>query len=107
MTAWVSDLDDARALWPAAPLDDDLLEGLLTAAQEVCESYAPALADPLDVPDRYVQAVILQSQEVWNAAQREGDVVGFGDSGYAIRVRPLSTTVKALLRPRAAVPRVG
>lgn len=103
MAAW-ADIEFARLVWADAPLDDALLQSLLDSAQESCEAYAPASTDP--VPDRYSQAVVLQAQEVYNATSRDGDVIGFSDSGYAVRVRPLSTTVKALLRPRTAVPKV-
>lgn len=105
MTAWAT-VDFARSMWADASIDDDILEAQLAAAQESCQAYAPALEDDAPVPVRYSQAVVLQAQEVANAAHRDGDVIGFSDTGYAVRVRPLSTTVKALLRPRSAVPKV-
>lgn len=111
MTEWV-DVTYARSLWADAPLDDDLLESWLAGAQVSAEAYAPALPDdaviPDDVPETYKQAVVLQAREVYEAAQRDSaDVLGFSDSGYAVRVRPLGTTIRQLLRPRRAVPRVG
>lgn len=99
--------DDARALWPDAPVQDDLLDDLLESANEVCAAYAPVLAVGDPVPFRYVQAEVLQAIEHFQATQRNGDVLGFGDSGYAIRVRPLSASVKNLLRPRRARARLG
>lgn len=106
MTAWV-DLIEARARWADAPMDDDLLTAYLAGAQEVCETYAPAtVPDPL--PERYKTAVVIRAREDYEAALRDSaDVVGFADTGYAIRVRPLSGTVKQLLRPRSPVPRFG
>lgn len=106
MTAWV-DVAYARSLWADAPMDDDLLEDWLAGAQESCETYAPAtIPDP--VPTRYKQAVVLQARETYEAASRDSaDVIGFGDTGLAIRVRPLGPTVRQLLRPRTAVPRFG
>lgn len=105
MADWCSP-EQARDLWADAPLDDDTLTLLLDAAQESCQEYAPASVDP--VPFRYTQAVAMQAQDVWNAFQRDtGDVIGFADSGLAVRVRPLSSSVRALLRPRRGVPMVG
>jgi hypothetical protein len=106
MTNWAT-RDDARDIWPDAPVDDNLLDAMLTSAHEVVEAYAPVLgvADP--VPYRYVQAEVLQAIEHYQASQRNGDVLGFGDSGFAIRVRPLSTSVKSLLRPRRVRPAIG
>lgn len=107
MTAWVTP-DDARLLWADAPMDDDLLASWLESSQEACEVYAPALGPTDPVPVRYVQACVLQARETYEAGQRDSaDVVGFGDTGLAIRVRPLGPTVRQLLRPRAAVPRIG
>lgn len=107
MAAWAT-IDDARTLWADAPLDDALLNAYLDAAQETCEEYAPTLSDGVPVPERYTVAVVLQAQEVWGSTQRESlDVIGLGEAGYAIRVRPLSTTVRALLRAHRAVPEVG
>lgn len=94
----------ARETWPDAPADDDVLTGLLDAAYEQVAAYAPYIV-PNVIPQRYVQANVLQARELWTAARRDGDVIGF--DAYAVRVRPLSATVKALLRPPGAVPRVG
>jgi hypothetical protein len=102
MADW-ADLEQARALWADAPDGDDLLGDLLDAAQEICEAYAPALATGAPVPARYTQAVVLQARETWQAMDRDGDVLGF-DGDYAVRVRPLSTSVKSLLRPRKGRP---
>ncbi len=104
MTDYWATLDEARGLWPDAPIDDALLTAMLSSAHEVCAEYAPTLSP---VPYRYTQAVVLQAIESYQAMQRNGDVLGFGDSGYAIRVRPLSASVKSLLRPRRGVPALG
>jgi hypothetical protein len=105
VTAWV-DVTYARSLWADAPMDDALLTEELAGAQEACEAYAPAtLPDP--IPTRYKQAVILQCRETYEAAQRDSaDVIGFGDTGIAVRVRPLGPTVRQLLRPRRGMPSV-
>ena len=112
MSDWCSP-DEARTLWADAPEDDALLDHLLNIAQEGCEAYAPALPapvppDPVVVPPGYTGAVAMLAQDTWNAYQRDtGDVIGFGDTGWPVRAKPLSASVKALLRPRQAVPRVG
>lgn len=93
-----ADLDDVRNGWEDAPLDDVLLQSMLDAAQEQCETYAPVLSDPLAVPERYKRAVVLQTRAQWVASERDGDVIGYGD-GFAVRVRPLGQDVKSLLRP--------
>lgn len=104
MSNWAS-LADARELWPDAPLDDDLLGAMIDSAHEVVEAYAPTITGA--APYRYIQAEVLQAQEHYQATQRNGDVLGFGESGFAVRVRPLSASVKALLRPRVARPSIG
>lgn len=99
-------LQQARAVWPdAVGLDDAVLTRLLQAAQEQAQAYAPALADGAPVPASYTEALVLQARELWGATRREGaDVVGFDT--YAVRVRPLSATVRSLLRPPRGAVRV-
>jgi len=92
-------------LWADAPTDDATLDQLLTAATDQCRAYAPALADGDLLPDRYVLATIYQAREIQAAAHRDGDVIGVGD--YVTRSRPLTGTVKQLLRPQAGTPVVG
>lgn len=101
--AWAT-VEDVRARWADAPLDDDLLNAMLEAAHEQVVAYAPSLPDGDPVPARYVEAEVLQLRELWQAQQRDGDVIGFGEAGYAVRVRPLGQSVRALLRPRRGVP---
>lgn len=86
-------------------MDADLLEQMLEAVHEQCVEYAPALTEGAPVPQRYVEAEVLQLRQLYQAWQRDGDVLGFGD-GFAVRVRPLGEDVKALLRPRRGKPRV-
>lgn len=108
--AWATK-DQARAQWPdAASLPDATLDILLDVATVQCMAYAPALIVPLDpedlvIPVNYTQAAIYQAREVYAAGQRDGDVIGLGD--YAIRARPLTASVKSLLRPPPGVPVVG
>lgn len=104
MTAW-ADTTDAQVHWAdASALATERLQELLDIAQEQCEEYAPAHAEP--VPARYKLAVIYQAREVYTASQRdEADVIGIGE--YAIRARPLTSAVKQLLRPQRGVPGIG
>jgi hypothetical protein len=102
--AWAT-LEQVLARWEDAPTDEDLLTEQLEAVHEVCVEYAPTLRAGDPVPQRYVEAEVLQLRSLWQAWQRDGDVLGFGD-GFAVRVRPLGEDVKALLRPRRGKPRV-
>lgn len=96
-----ADLTDARALWPDADtIPDDTLTTLLSGAWEGCVLFLPAeQVDPYPdpVPVRWVQANVLHARDAWTAYRQEGGVIGF--DSYAVRVRPLSDTVKQLLRP--------
>lgn len=96
-TPWATKTD-ARLHWKgAASLDDTMLDQLLAAADEAVRAFAPVLADATVVPTGYVLATVYQAKEVRDAAQRDGDTIGVGD--YVIRSRPLTASVKQLLRP--------
>lgn len=95
-----AEVTDVRDRWADAPLDDDLLGSLLDAAHEQLVAYAPVLPEDAAVPARYLEAEVLQVRALWQAQERDGDVLGFGEAGYAVRVRPLGQDVRSLLRPR-------
>jgi len=99
-----ADVPDVRTRWDDAPLDDDLLGAMLDAAHEQLVEYAPVLPDGAAVPARYREAEVLQVRALWQAQERDGDVLGFGESGFAVRVRPLGQDVRSLLRPRRGKP---
>ena len=105
MDPWTTDLELVRTMWADAPDDDTRLTQLLAAAQEECATYAPALATGATVPARYLEALVLQAKDGFDAARRQGDLLGGED--YPIRVRPLSDVVRQKLRPRNPVPRFG
>lgn len=105
MAPWAT-IEQVRDRWADAPLNDELVQQMLTAAHEQVAAYAPALVDGAPVPARYIEAEVLQLRALGQSQQRDGDVLGFGD-GFAVRVRPLGEDVKALLRPRRGAPRVG
>lgn len=102
--AWATPAQ-AIAHWPdAASIDNDVLLTLLDVATEQCKAYAPDVAQPY--PTGYMLATVYQARECYAAASRDsGDLIGIGD--YAIRARPLTAAVKALLRPQRGVPAVG
>jgi hypothetical protein len=102
----------ARAQWTdAGTLDDATLQQLLDASWSQCEAYLPAAivagfgTTPASTVPRYVLANIHAARDLWGAFRREGDLIGF--ETYAVRVRPLSDTVRALLRPPSALPGIG
>lgn len=102
--SWAT-LEDVRARWPDAPMDDALLGDYIIAAHDQVAAYAPPLPDGASAPQSYVEAECIQTRAIGQAYDRDGDVIGFGD-GYAVRVRPLGAEVKALLRPPAGRPKV-
>lgn len=91
----------------AANVGDTFVAQLLSAAERTVAAYAPKLAEGEPVPDAYTLAVVIQARDTWQATRRVGDAVAVGDGGYAIRVRPLSDTVKQLVRPPEGVPGFG
>lgn len=104
---WAS-LADARAEWAdAVTMDDPELERYLQAAYEQCVEFAPELDDGQTlIPARLVQAQVMQARAIWRAV-KAGDGDQIGPDGLTVTVYPMDWTVKNLLRPRRAVPRVG
>lgn len=98
MATWATP-EDVRNHWADAPMDERVLTDLLEAAHEQCVRYAPVLADGAAVPSGYVLAEVMQARALGQSLERDGDLLGFGD-GFAVRARPLTGDVKALLRPR-------
>lgn len=92
--------------WADAPTTGTARARLLNVATSQCRAYGPVLASGDTIPDTYVLATIYQARELHNAILRgETDIVGVGD--YAIRVRPLTGVVRALLRPEPGIPAIG
>lgn len=99
-------LADAPLFWPdAATIDPVTLGMLLEGAWTRCLAYLPddTITDPTTA--LLVQANVLQARDDWTAFRRDGDVIGF--DAYAVRVRPLSASVRAMLRPPRGRPMVG
>ena len=101
---WAS-LDEARADWPDAPASDATLTRLLVDATAACAAYAPALASSGALPAGYTRACVLHARELWSAARRDGDLIGAADD-LAIRARPLTGSVRQLLRPKRGAVRI-
>lgn len=101
MGAWAT-LDEARRDWPDAPADDVLLTDLLDVARVKVASFGPALDDPDAPPDGWSYAQVLTARDVWQAARRQGDLIGFDT--YAVRVRPLLADVQGIVRPYVGRP---
>lgn len=104
---WASP-EAAREQWADAEnMTDPELTGYLASAYEQCVEFAPELADGQTViPRRLVQAQIMQARAIWRSIQA-GDDNGIGPDGFSVTVYPMDWTVKNLLRPKRAVPRVG
>ena len=109
MTIW-HDIESARDEWIDAPMDDDVLEELLTVAQQQVVAYAPALPEPAegeeqDIPSNYRYAQLQQAKNLFNAG-RVDSTGGVGESDFVARPFPLDWVIRQILRPRRAVPRV-
>lgn len=96
------DLDDAATVTgPGIPASAtitvvDATTATLSASATVTGTAVPVVVVRA-VPSSYMLATVYQARETYDAAIRDGDVIGVGD--YAIRARPLTGAVKQLLRP--------
>lgn len=101
ISGWLS-LEQARAQWADAPLDDVLLYQILETAKSQCVAYAPALLLGAPIPTTYVQAQLLQSRAIFQSviANQQDNV---GVEGFQVRVFPLDFTIRAMLRPKRAI----
>ena len=103
---WVS-LEGARAEWPDAPLEDDLLYVLLRVARTEVIEYAPALTAEDPIPMNYRQGQLMQVVNRWNAKKVDPATGGIGGEGFIVRPFPLDWMVKQVLRPKNPVPWVS
>lgn len=102
---WLT-LEQTRQQWQDAPVDDLLLFTILESAKAQCIEYAPALAITDIVPLNYRQAQLMQARALYTSViANQQDSVGV--DGYQVRIFPLDWNIKALLRPKRAVPVVG
>lgn len=113
MAEW-HDITSARDQWIDAPLDDDVLEQLLTIACQQVVAYAPKsirvaldTAEPDEIPTNLVVAQLNQARNIWNASKVDTASGAFADDdSFIIRPHPLDWMIKQIIRPRTAVPRV-
>jgi hypothetical protein len=98
-TAWVTP-EYVRERWSDAPLDDDVLNSYIDAAQFACEAFAPVLADGVEVPESYRLAVVAQARSIYRSVSLGNQDGGIGPDGFAIQTFPLDWTVKQFLRPK-------
>lgn len=113
MAAWAT-TDQAHDAWrESTAIDDARLSDLLDVATSVLADYAraddvdPTTGDPTPAATaRLTEACIAHARNCWSVAvSTTGDVIGF--DAYAVRRRPLSDHVRALMDPPLRVPRVG
>lgn len=107
MTPWATPAEAAQHWKDSTKLDPVALARLLNAATTQCVRFAPKLAADDPIPDEYKLACVLQARDIHAAYARTGDSEVVGDAAYPIRVRPLTDTVKQLLRPQSGVPAIG
>jgi hypothetical protein len=101
---WLS-LEQTRQRWPDAPLELTYLYGILKSAKIQCIDYAPALGLSDPVPANYLQAQLMQARAIYTSfIANQNDNV---DGQFPVRVFPMDWNVKALLRPKTGMPRVG
>lgn len=108
---WMTIADLKREWSDASNFTDVGLFRLLWAAKLQCVTYAPKLTVPEDdafapVPLNYVQAQLMQARNTANAFKTDPQQAADGQM-FVIRPYPLDGFIKALLRPKSALPAVG
>lgn len=101
---WLT-LEQTRQRWPDAPLDLTYLWNILKSAKIQCIDYAPALGIGDPVPANYLQAQLMQARAIFTSfIANQNDNI---DGQFPVRVFPMDWNVKALLRPKTGLPKVG
>lgn len=95
VVGWV-DTVKLQAQWFDAP-DDPELTDLLTAAYNVCLTYAPT--PPATIPPEWAIAQTLQAKHMY-ARSKAGNGDSIGPDGYAVSTFPLVLEARNLLRPK-------
>jgi len=105
LDGWLT-LEQTRQQWQDAPVDDLLLFTILESAKAQCIEYAPALGITNIVPLNYKNAQLMQARALYSSViANQQDSVGV--EGFQVRIFPLDWNIKALLRPKRAMPVVG
>lgn len=107
IVGWV-DTETVQDQWAQDTPDEDTLIELLQAAYAQCLAFAPT-PDPLlpfTPPANYRMAQVMQAKALYRS-MNAGSNDGIGPEGLSVTVFPMDWTVKALLRPKRAVPVMG
>lgn len=96
IVGWVDSVQLA-AEWFDAPEEPELGR-LLTAAYEVCLSYAPDPV-PVPLPGTYALAQTMQVKHLF-ARSKAGNQDSIGPDGYTVSTFPLVLEARNLIRPR-------
>lgn len=92
--------DFVSSIWAdAADMEFSLFESLMTAANELCVAYAPALPEGAVIPESWLIAEILQARHIWSQ-MNGGNREEIGADGYAVPSYPLVFAARDLLRPK-------
>jgi len=96
---------EVRGLWADAPYDDEMLEMIVDAAAIQLDAFVP-LYPVVQATAAWKLAHLMQIKNLWNAGKT--DPAGtYGEEGFAFRPYPLDWQIKALIRPKSAVPVVA
>ena len=101
--------EQVKARWAdAEAIDDDLLDDLLTAAQDACEAYLPAEDDPQRPRDNTIRlAQLTLVRGLWNDALADSDGQ-IGADGFDYNPPWLAREARRMMRPqRAGAPPTG
>jgi hypothetical protein len=101
-------VQSASVDWPdSAQVQPHVLYQLLEVARQAVSAYAVP-SELLEQPSaNFRMAQLLHARSLWNVSKSStGSVVG-SEAGYTIAIRPLDSTVRALIRPPRAVPVFG
>ena len=103
MTSW-NNLDTEynfiREIWAEIDhMPPEIVAAYLNAANYVCDSFAPSLAEGSTIPDSWKLAEILQAKHIWSRS-RSGNRDSIGADGYEISTYPLVLEARGLIRPK-------
>ncbi|WP_298038330.1 hypothetical protein [uncultured Microbacterium sp.] len=105
---WITP-EELPAMWETAEgIDEDVLEGMLEAARDACEAWAPAEDDPERPGDRTIRlAQLTLIRGLWNDAIA-GEDGGMDVAGFDFNPPWLAREARRMMRPpRGGVPATG
>lgn len=108
--SWLT-LEETRDRWrDANAIEDDALQDYLDVAAQQVLAYGPSrIAETIAatgcVPTHYRVAQLMQTRNLWNAIKTDPSSNYQGaEPGFTFTPFPLDWTVKAVIRPKTAVP---